>query len=479
MEIPEDEQDAVSITTSIAIESPNPNEPSRTTVLTMTYTRPRRKPVPPPKTTANQSNWAAPPQRPPRRRPVSSAVLQYTITITGNSQNPDPPPSPASAGSAGLNPPVMQRTPPTRASTISLSPLPETREVRSFERTPAELAITKDNMVKRRARSLPPVGPGPTEMYCLPILATPAYVPMISRNISMVRRQYISSVPVPVPQNMSFLQRLQSMADASIRPPQNANGPDIERTVANIKRIATRPFTKKSSVSVRGNIIDPLSGATYPIAKTKVRRKPVMSMKITTFDMGQWIDSHFDMLQVSSSSQRSFTLTLPRRQTFQFPRNVTFPNLSIPRSLTVGNLQTRFKLRRKPVNERTPPPLEQQIEQPTDVEGGTAKTQWNLAPRIPKFKSFRRFLPTIRIQRKPVPVESPPPESVAERSRVETVETVRRVMTEITYHRLSIEPDGDADSAVSVGSRMDEGEGDEIVEAEAVVTHVSKERLDI
>ena len=164
--------------------------------------------------------------------------------------------------------------------------------------------------------------------------------------------------------------------------------------------------------------------------------------------------------------------------TFQIPRNFTFPTISIPRSLSLPTIRlTRFKPRRKPVNVIAP---SQNPEEPPTAIART-KTAWNVAPRIPKFKSLRKVnLPSIQIWRKPVPT-APPVDadaSVTERSRAETEQTVRRVMTEATYHTLDIGGEPEADT-VSVVSRIDgdDFEGEEIVEAEAVVTHVSKDRL--
>ena len=165
---------------------------------------------------------------------------------------------------------------------------------------PPVLAATRASLPLRRVKSLPPYGPGPTEMYVLPSNMKPSR-PRSTRNPSVKKRWRPS--PGTVRRTVVVIKKLEAMAEASIRPPVSEHRPDFASSFNSIRRVAYRPFAKRNipqdtgvsgaPIKASGNTEEPQPPQPPATYKSFLKRpgrdsnRPRKRIKI-----GEWIDQN-------------------------------------------------------------------------------------------------------------------------------------------------------------------------------------------
>jgi hypothetical protein len=385
------------------------------------------------------------------------------------------------------------------------------------------LAATKTSVPLRRANSLPPYGPGPTTMYVLPHNMKPSVSRGMSKRPPSIRKRWRPS-PGSVRKNVRVvsLKKLQSMTDASFRPPSMGDG-NFGRSFGSMKKVAFQPFRKTALPPAEtmpetveeitdGTIVEgsgiretrtekPKPPATYKSFMKKSHSEPVMatgktvetvwrpsfnkpSFRKPSFtkpnfnNAGKWIDQRFDFLAKPPVRQTTQSpTTIPIVPMVESP--ITSPVTELP-ELPVAEVATGVTPRRR---------------RPLWMKRNGTWFKTSRRPKVPPLHIIRRgttmskavvrgwdkvlivgtsftSVVTSKIPRKRVPITT----GIQDVPPVEA--TVRRVMTEgrgiETVHegrgaRMSLE------DSISEEFHTDE----EIVEAETVTGEMVLEHLNV
>ena len=213
-----------------------------------------------------------------------------------------------------------------------------------------KLAATKSDLPLRRVNSLPPYGPGPTQMYSLPKDVKPARSTSIRKSPSLIRKRWRPSPGTVRKTIVVRVKKLQDFTDASFRPPPLGSNPRLSRTFGSVKRVAFEPFGRNKSVTgaeqptmVETTVLNqveakpPVRYITFlkrakPEPTAAKRKTPETSTPIDDqsqpskqrvpkepFKAGKWLDDHFDLIR-RPTQQRSKTFPVSFARSKQHPR---------------------------------------------------------------------------------------------------------------------------------------------------------------
>jgi hypothetical protein len=216
-------------------------------------------------------------------------TTKYTVTLGHSNSTASVPPTPVPpvAMATDVRPPSMSMESP------SLNAVPENSLLPS-------LAVTKVNIPLRRGNSLPPYGPGPTQMYTLPTQMPSSTVPVIRKKRSIKKRWQPSRRMF---RHTKLPQRASSTGSKSPTIPEKR--PILGKTFPRFRRVKSRSFSSANvpmvETGARDDSTDPPNPpVTYGAFRARSESEPSTSPAPTrkTFDVAisEWIDEHFDFL---------------------------------------------------------------------------------------------------------------------------------------------------------------------------------------
>ena len=253
--------------------------------------------------------------------------------------------------------PQVSMGPPTD---VSLSPVSPVRS-RPLPLMP-HLAATRDNIPRRRAHSMPPTGPGPTQMYELPIDMPPSLPRAVRRRPTSIKKRWRPSPG--------------SVRQRGVMSPNKPRGTkeghyQQSPTSTTVKRVEFRPFArrKKGSSSTSSLLHNSLRRPRPPVSyKSFLKRynPQPQSQRVQSppaqqpqphqqaapnenpgkkFQLGEWIDAHFEVLPRNNQPRRARTFPiLPSEQRAFSQDRVELPGEPVPNSnpKTDGSAFRRF-----------------------------------------------------------------------------------------------------------------------------------------